>query len=443
MTGSVQSVIHLTPSIRKKASANIWQRKEEAFDMAVLHESIQELLKNHSSSKEGEQVNVFEQLRQIDLTRIVKEAPGLDRYFTCSFFVRRYAWISQNEKGEYRYFSKIKDGYGYYAFDLFDLLAILTNRTTKKTIEYLQDNFGVESMSIWDGMEKEKYNENQFILSSLTNETTPALKRMLQGGTEILNAFMEYGKEKVNGKHLSDGENAVFFLSTQHFKERFFPEKSLSTLNQWVNLFAVLGLLDKNRQVPTEMQVEAEKQQALKKKYNHISFYSVPRFDAVLDKAEHRASLLVQNRISYHQITKAIVSSLFGHAVHDQVYVQRTHGRKQKATPKEIKHDEERIHTYFHVSLMEKGIAVKSEMTEGSSLSRHTFDRIWKELVISTKCEISIPNREEREKYGLSHRQTVARKPHVEQHNGHIWRHEHFLPWDDAIPVDMEVSALA
>lgn len=443
MTASVQSVIRLTPSIRKKASANIWQRKDDAFDMVVLHECIQEAL-DIPDSPETE-TNVFEKLRQIDLSRIIKESPGIDRYFTCSFFIKRYAWISQNNKGEYRYFSKIKDGYGYYALDLFDLLGILMNQSTKKSIEYLQQTFGVESMTIWDGMEKEKYEVNADILASLTSETTPALKRILQGGTDVLKAFLDYGKEKVNGKHLSDGEHAIFFLSIHHFKERYFPEKSVSTLNQWVNLFALTGLIEKNSQVPIEMQVEAEKQQALKKKYNHISFYSVPRFETVLKKAELRASLLVEHRISYHQITKAVVLSLFGHAVHDHVYVQRTHGRKQKATPKEQKHDTDRIHAFYHASIAEKGLVVKSDLAQGSSLSKHAFNRIWKELVTSTECEISIPTKDERARYGLTNRQMVARLPEHRrrQTSSFIWKHEHFLPWDEIPPAVNEVSAFA
>ena len=442
MTACVQGVIHLTPSIRKKASANIWQRKEEAFDMAILHELIQKTL---NSTEPQSQENVFEQLRQIDLTRFIKEAPGVNLYFTCSFFVKRYAWISQNEKGEYRYFSKIKDGYGYYAFDLFDLLAILMNQSTKKTIQYLQDTFSVENISNWDEQEKEKYDTNTRIIQSLSFEETPSLKRLLQTGTDILSAFLEFGKEKVNGKHLSDGEHALFFLSTHFFKERFFPTKSVSTLNQWVNLFAVLGLIEKTTHVPNELQVEAEKQQALKKKHNHISFYCVPRFDSVLAKAELRASLLVKNRISYHQVTKAVVLSLFGHAVHDHVYVQKTHGRKRKVTKNEREYDSERTYTFFYSSLAEKGIVVKKELIEITQLPSQVFNELWKELVSSANCKLAVPTKDECQKYGLSYQQTVARarKEQKDMTAGHIWSHEHTIPWDEPVPILQSVPISA
>lgn len=435
MTVNIQGVIRLTPSIRKKATTNIWQRKEEAFDMNRLHVLIQETLTAKSLENQG---NLFEQLRQVDLTQFVSDAPGLDEFFTCSFFVKRFAWISRNEKGEYRYFSKIKDGYGYYAFDLIDLLTILLNKTAKKTIEHLQESFSIQSISHWDEEQKDKYMNNTSVVQSLCTEKTPSLKKILKNGTDILTAFLAFGQEKVNGRHLSDGENAIFFISNHYFKERYFPKKSVSTLNQWINLFAVLGLIEKTTNVPNELQVEAEKRQALAKKNNHVSFYCVPQIDSVLENAENRASLLVQHRISYHQITKAVVLSIFGQTVHDHVYVQKTHGRKKQVVKKnkecETERNIEHTYTFFKVSLAEKGMVVKSELNEMTKLPTSVFNSFWKELVSSSNCELTKPTKEECEKYGLTRRQTVA-KVQKEVEMGHIWRDPHKLPWDEGAPV--------
>lgn len=428
---SVQSVIRLTPTIRKKATANVWQRKDEAFDLPLLHDLIHEALSNNDSSN---QETVFEKLRLIDLNLIVKESPGLNKFFTCSFFVKRFAWISQNEQGEYRYFSKIKDGYGYYALDLFDLIGILTNQTTRKSIEYIREHFAVKALSQWDEWEKVKYEKNKDLINSLQSNDYPHLKRVLRNGEEILKAFLSYGCEKVNGKHLSDGEHAVFFLSVNHFKERYFPEKSVSTLNQWINLFAVLGFVDKTMDVPTELQTEAEKQQALKKKHNHISFYTVPHFEKVIEKAELRASDLVKNRVSYHQLTKAVVLSIFGHAVHDHVYIQKTHGRKAKATKQEKEYEVERVETFFRTELMEKGMVSKRNLSNISDLPRHTFNRLWTELIEKNDCQSSTPTKEERARYNLTHRQSIARKS-PNGNSAFIWRHENQLPWDILAPT--------
>lgn len=425
-TSSVQSVIRLTPTIRKKASANVWQRKETAFDLPVLHELIREALK---SSDSPNQETIFEKLRLIDLNLIIKESPGMNKFFTCSFFVKRYAWISQNEKGEYRYFSKIKDGYGYYALDLFDLLGILTNQTTRKTISYIREQFGVEALSRWDEGETAKYMKNVQLLDLLHSTNTPHLKRILRNGEDVLKAFLTYGSEKVNGKHLSDGKNAVFFLSVNYFKEQFFPEKSVSTLNQWINLFAVLGLVEKTTNVPDELQTEAEKQQALKKKHNHISFYTVPRFEEVLERAEIRASDLVKHRISYHQLTKAVVLSIFGHAVHDHVYIQKTHGRKATASKQEKDYEVERVETFFRTEVLEKGMVAKRNLSEMSNLPRSVFNRLWTELVERNDCLTSTPTKAERTRFQLTHRQTIARK-RESTNSGFIWRHENHLPWD-------------
>ena len=54
---------------------------------------------------------------------------------------------------------------------------------------------------------------------------TPSLQRVLKGGLDVLEAFLSFGKEKVNGKHLSDGVHSVFFLCPSNIlKSVSFPK---------------------------------------------------------------------------------------------------------------------------------------------------------------------------------------------------------------------------
>ena len=145
MSSDIQSVIRLTPSIRRKASANVWNRKDEAFDMDFLYTYLNQLVEVSTDRT----IPLFTRLRQIDLTRVLKESPGLNRFFTCSFFTKRFAWVSKNEQGEYRYFSKIQEGHGYYSFDLFDILTILFNKTSKELIQHLEVSYPFHSVSEW------------------------------------------------------------------------------------------------------------------------------------------------------------------------------------------------------------------------------------------------------------------------------------------------------
>lgn len=427
MSVNVESIIRLTPSIRKKATANVWTRKDEAFDMDFLYSSLNQIIERNEGSNDSP---LFEQLRQIDLTQFSKESPGLNRFFTCSFFAKRYAWISQNEKGEYRYFSKIKDGYGFYAFDLFDLMCILLNKTSRELIRYLEESYPYNGMSQWSMKENEKIEENLTMLSTQKLMDTPNLQRIMRGGVEVLQQFLQYGRKHINGKHLSNGEHAVFFMSTQYFKEHYFPLKSLSTLNQWVNLFAVLGLIEKTSQVPVELQVEAEKQQALKKKHNHVSFYIIPAFKKVFHQAEIRAKELVEQRISYHQLTKKMVLSVFGKAVHDHVYIQKTHGRKSKQSPKTSRFSMEWLDMYFTIQLSERGVVSKRDLEGESTLSKTAFSRYWTELLVRHHCEVDTPTEKERTRFGWNYRQVVARPISV-QVESTVWKDETRLPWDD------------
>jgi len=426
MSSNIESVIPLTPVIRKKASRNIWTTKDELFDMKFLYESLNRIVAEQESSEDS-QTPLFVRLRQIDLVQFFNEAKEINSFFPCTFFDKRFGWISKNASGEYRYFSKIKEGYGFYAFDLFDILTIVLNKTSKELVRHLEESYPFHSMSEWSQVENQKYEENATMLHHKELTNTPYLQRVLRGGIDILQAFLSFGKSKINGKHLSDGHHSVFFLSVQYFKETFFPKKSVSTLNQWVNLFAVLGLIEKTANVPVELQVEAEKQQALRKKQNHVSFYIVPSFKKVIHVAEARAKELVSQRISYHQLTKALVLSLFGKALHDHVYVQKTFGRKKQE--KKTKVSMEWIETFFAIELKEKGMVAKKDFIDCSPLSKKTLEETWNRMLHIYGCELSVPTPEEREKYGWRPRQVIAKKP-MTTFSSTVWRDEDSLPWD-------------
>ena len=219
-------------------------------------------------------------------------------------------------------------------------------------------------------------------------------------------------------------------MPVQYFKERFFPKKSISTLNQWMNLFAVLGLVEKTVNVPIELQTEAEKQQALKKKYNHVSFYIIPSFTQIFPQAETRAKELVTHRISYHQLTKKVVLSIFGKAVHDHVYVQKTHGRKQKEVNTEERLSLDWLDTFFQMQLNERGFVVKKELETQSSLGKTVFQRVWNRLLVEHECITVVPTPEEREGYGLKHRQSLARREMAHPIESTVWRDKDRLPWE-------------
>lgn len=427
MSVEVESIIRLSPSIRRKAATNIWARKELAFDMDFLYDSLNRIVEDTSCGEND--TPLFERLRQIDLTAFLKESPGLNQFFTCTFFSKRFAWVSQNERGEYRYFSKIKEGHGFYAFDLFDILTIVFNMTSKELIRHLESSYPFHSASSWAKLQKDKLNENRSLLKPNHLMETPYLQRLLRGGIDILEAFLAFGEEKINGKHLSDGNHSVFFLSVHYFKERFFPRKSVSTLNQWMNLFAVLGLIEKTTNVPIELQTEAEKQQALKKKHNHISFYIIPSFKQVFEQAEVRARELVLQKISYHQLTKKVVLSIFGKAVHDHVYVQVTHGRRRKQKPSSERLSIEWIDMSFRIQLSEQGVVSKRELEESATISKKMFAGVWNQLVESHDCEVSTPNELERKRFGLKHRQVIARRKESVVEST-VWKSEDTLPWD-------------
>lgn len=399
-------LVKLSPALRKRASLHIWERKSQCFDMKKMFERINEKLTTPSE-------DVFKDLKKIDLTEFVLESPGLDKTFTCSFFVKRFAWVSKNENGEYRYYSKIKSNDTLYSFDLFDLLSILLNKSSKETVQFIEETWSIQSMNKWIENQKTKYNANQEKTKMIPLENYPELTRAIAGHWHILRALYDFGLSKVSGGYFSQNNESIFFISTSFFKTEFFPNHSVSTLNKFINLFAVLGLIKKVKDIPLALRIEAEKWQALRHRNNTVSYYAVPLLDeTLLCEAEKRAKVLNDEKLSYYQVNKEHVKTLFGEEIYDSVYVQKTHGRKKE----EIKDLNEQsnyreIKDAFYKEMFEQGFCVKETLKKKLKISTKEFNDSWKKIIEISNAELIMPTSVQLSDYGLSKRTLLAKLP--------------------------------
>jgi len=395
---------------------SVSRRLHEVVDEKKMYEMIGNALANRTSDTDA-----IDELKRIDLTKFMKDAHGLNEPFPCSFLSERKAWIFKSRLGFYRYYSRMNASV--FSFDIIDLLCIFRNESKKEVLNFLQKNWELEGLTPWYLEQKEKYRSNQELLESLQQEPKeyPNLHKMIGKHWKVLEAFNQIALENLSGKEISTEQQPIFFLSNHYFRKTFFPERSVSTINNLINLFCILGFARKIpfEKIPPILSKEAYLLQIKNQKNNHTSYYYMTDWREILQEAERRAEEMVRNHISYYGINKKKIAELFGEAFAKTIYVQQTHGKKKKAEPifvKEENHyfsEAERLEQKFLEDIRKTGKCAKSTLYQSSLLPYRRFDAIWKSLVEKYQFMEKYPTKEEIQRYGLGKRLLIAVPAHV------------------------------
>lgn len=373
-----QGLMSLNPSVVHMAHRKVRSKIKQLFDLDYLQQSLKRITKGTNL--------LYQDLRKINLVPFFKSIQDENKMQPCIFIPKRQGWISKNENGEYRYFSSLKNSFGYYSFDIIDILSIIFNKNGHKVLLHLSKSDSLHFSSDWSEQQKALLKEDVTIFNRLSGFDYPYLKRMIRGGDEIYAALQKYAEEKIVSPSMSIDDKPVFFLSTAYFKNHFFPSKSLSTLNKWINFFALLGLVQKPREIPFFMEMEAEKQQIIKKKNNQVSFYMLPTLtEERLRYAEKIAKECSDMHLSYYQISKTTVKEYFGEETYSQIYIQQTFGRK-KENKELIQLNLSKLQALFYGELIDNGRVNKTKLSEWSELKPHDFNSIWKVLIKKFNC---------------------------------------------------------
>lgn len=404
-------VLPLDKWIKKRAVISVARRKEVVVDETLMYDLIGAAIENKKSDE-----TVLDCLKRVDLTRIMKDSPGLNKQFTCSFFVERKAWIFKTKKGFYRYYTRKKASV--FSFDLVDLLGIFRNETRKEVLAFIQHHWHLRGLTDWYIEQMEKYESNDWVLYKIQQspEQYPHLNQLVKKHWPVLERLNEFAKQKMVGKELSADNKAVFFLSNNYFMEQYFPKYSISTINNLVNLFCVLGFMKKVpfQEIPKELSDEAVKQYKLKKVGNHTSYYWILDFRNVCEEAERRAKILADADIYYHRLSKQVVKNLFGESFTNDIYVQKTFGKRAKSEPVYIKGQDtlytesEKLEKLFLRELKDTGKCAKYALAKSSLLPRRRFDNFWKTLIKKHQCEEKYPTKSEMEQFQMEKRLLIA-----------------------------------
>ncbi|MFF2531627.1 hypothetical protein ACFVS2_22235 [Brevibacillus sp. NPDC058079] len=380
------------------------------FDFKLLRKHMGGVVKVESYDE------LFGFLSQLPIGECMIPSIPLNTYFPCKFIFGNYAWISQNKSGHYRYFSKKKGG-EVVSFDFLDLVEIMYGISTMEAIDKVLEIYSIRFMEeVWKKEQKEKYLRNyQFIKSELQNEQRyPGLHRYLKEFIPLLESMNALGTLHIHKKEYSYHGQNLFFASNSHIAN-FLGIYTSSKVVKLLNLFASLGFIEKapsNELHPLFLKESARitEQRGLG---NMVSFYIVHSFEEIAQKAEERAILLEKNGIRYSNLSKTVLSKVFGIDFADTVYVQ-TVQKNKKRQGKRLEVVQHQLELNFLGVIRQMQYVTKSmvlekqvgELTEKQK--KHHLNQIWTYLIERYECNYSKPTTELKSKLQLKTSEYVA-----------------------------------
>lgn len=261
--------------------------------------------------------------RKIKINVFLKEYREINKYYPCVLIKENSSWISIDENGEYRYFSRKPNG-KVFIFDILDLFQIGYKINYRELIIWLRNELRIILQDKFFSEESDKYLENiEFISNDVfLNSKTKFISKEKE---DIYIELNKIGLENLFSKTLTHREDAMFFASTSYVRQRLCNKYSASTINKVINTFSVIGMINKIREedIPIEFR-EGNK----RKVQNFTSYYSIPRATDIFSIVEQNSSLLAKNNLSYYNLTKQKVIEVFGEEKYNGTYVQKTYEGK-------------------------------------------------------------------------------------------------------------------
>lgn len=382
---------------------NIFQFKEIQKEMKPqnLHiESYQEL---------------YQLLSHIDIGKCFSPAIPTNKFFDCYLFKGNTAWISITTKGHYRYYSKKRKS-GTVSFDFLDLIEIYYGVPTYEAIDKIVRSFSICFMEdVWKKTLQNKYKRNEdFIIDRLPHY--PHVFALLSENARLLNTLNILGNFHIYKKEYQYKDQNVFFASGSHIAH-FLETSNVSKVNQFINLFSVLGLIEKVPSFHIHPVFLKESTDIVDRRNlgNRINYYIVHDFEKVMATAEKRAELLVRHGVRYSNMSKATIEKIFGSSFAEAIYVQ-TVQKNKKQVNKQRSTIEKRLEAHFQRALNEMGYVTKSTILSmplpdiEPKQAKNYLNQIWGYLMETYQCSYKKPTKKVKQELELDSFEYIARK---------------------------------
>ncbi|MNW32981.1 hypothetical protein D3C74_99340 [compost metagenome] len=257
-----------------------------------------------------------------------------DEWYYCDFIAGNDAWISKDEAGVYRYFSKARWG-GTISLNIFDVVEIVlggandAGNAFQNARKQLANLFELDLEDEWVLQQYQKYQSNlQYICGGRKDleQAYPVLYPYLQKYRLILEYFNDHQEDKVF-RVFSYQNQHVFFSATNRIKVKL--GISQSTLTRSINMLTLLGLIIKipHQKLPSRMLEisDAILSYRIKQGYvggKRITFYTVPEYSNETLQLAEKVVITLQAAGAWGSLlTKEKVIKHFGEERANQVYL--------------------------------------------------------------------------------------------------------------------------
>ncbi|QZN76186.1 hypothetical protein [Paenibacillus sp. DR312] len=257
-----------------------------------------------------------------------------DEWYYCDFVSGNDAWISKDEAGVYRYFSKTKLG-GTISLNIFDVVEIVLGNADEAENAFqsarslLANLFELELKDEWVLQQAQKYQSNlQYIRGERKDleQAYPAVFQFIQKYYAILEYFNDHQEDKLYRVFSYENQH-VFFSATNRIKEKL--NISQSTVTRSINMLALSGLIVKipHQKLPSRMLEISDAILSYRMNQGYIggkriTFYTIPEYsNETLQLAEKVVIILQAAGVWGSLLTKEKVSKHFGEARANQVYL--------------------------------------------------------------------------------------------------------------------------
>ncbi|WP_331446094.1 hypothetical protein [Natranaerobius thermophilus] len=277
--------------------------------------------RNQQNTGQIEQVNnkikiynisdFFEVAKQQDIRKYLKTNVLLNKSFNCFYHHdNNPSAVISKKNGRYQYFcnsSNCRAYNGRSGLTIIDLLQLDGMTKWQDIISQITNTFNIELVSTkWMEGQKNKYIANLTFLKDELEEmkSTDILTRY---GIIILEKLLNIGLTKITPELHDENGEAVFFTSNRYLSRE--KNKPIEKVNAYLNLFCMLGLLNKVDPPKNHKVTQESLKRARENNRRVINFYSVPNYYEIKNQIENRAFDLRKQGFSINTVSQVYVKN--------------------------------------------------------------------------------------------------------------------------------------
>lgn len=268
--------------------------------------------------------DLLEYLRSKDLREFLGTNVAERVAFNCLFHNDKHpSAVITFHHGVWKYFcnSSSCDYNSENGLDIIDIVQKQKGYSFNEAIDYLCTIYNIIFLkSKWAEEQRDKYVANiSFILNDKELKKYPSLDKVLRTNFSVLNTMLNIGLSSIRTENLHFESDSLFFTSNRFLAAK--ANRPYQKVNQYINLYAVLGLIVKVPQefIPSRI-AETFSKIAKKQKQKMISFYTIPNFFDVAKEAERRAKELISKGFSIKAVSYKYFKEAMGEKIANLAY---------------------------------------------------------------------------------------------------------------------------